>query len=249
MKNYNLKLIYLLLFSFLSITLSSFAQTKELTWNYPVRPGTEQWKQLGSFPEKINAFNIPDTILTKMTTENLVKTCLRYPWWMLIITRDNNQAGYDYLKSVFNGFRELENRKDAGKELLKIYEKMEPEDINLYDTDIKQGKYCFQFTYIETLLAQPNILENTTSEYLDLIVKKTISAYEKKHVHFDKFSYYGISSSCLIIDRLLKIRNLSILNQLKNNLPELDNFDKCGVSGNLELLNKLVYTAKETKKI
>ncbi|MCG6187625.1 hypothetical protein [Maribellus maritimus] len=115
----NFKFIILIFF----VPFISFAQTEEVTWNYPVHPGTEEWNTLNSFSERLNAFNIPGDILTEMTTENLVETCLAYPWWILITSRDNNQAGYDYLKSVFNGFRELENRKDAGKEFLKSTKK------------------------------------------------------------------------------------------------------------------------------
>jgi hypothetical protein len=112
----NLKNLKIILFcQFLAVIVFSplitRAQTEEATWDYPVHMGTEEWNQLNSFSERLNAFNIPDDILTKMTTKNLVKTCLKYPWWILITSRDNNQAGYNYLKSVFNGFRELENEK------------------------------------------------------------------------------------------------------------------------------------------
>lgn len=79
----------LLLLLFLSVK----AQIKVAEWNYPVRPGTEQWKQLDSFSERLNAFNIPESILSEISTGNLVKTCLSYPWWILITSRDNNQAG------------------------------------------------------------------------------------------------------------------------------------------------------------
>jgi len=41
--------------------------------------------------------NVPDSILLKMPTKDLVKTCLTYPCWILITSRDNNQTGYDYL--------------------------------------------------------------------------------------------------------------------------------------------------------
>ena len=160
----NFKFIALIFF----IPFISFAQTEEVTWNYPVHPGTEEWNKLNTFPERFNALNVPDDILTEMTTENLVKTCLRYPWWILITSRDNNQDGYDFLKSVFNGFRELEKRKDAGTELLKVYEKMMPEDIYQYKTLVKQGVICFEFTYIEMLLSQTNVLENMEDENLVL---------------------------------------------------------------------------------
>lgn len=215
------------------------AQTEEVTWNYPVHPGTDEWKQLDSFSERLDAFNIPDSILTEITTENLVKTCLKYPWWILITSRDNNQAGYDYLKSVFNGFRELEKRKDAGKELLRVYEKMLPEDINKFTTLVEQGVFSFQFTYIEILLAQTNILKNLDEKNFMHLLEKASSIYKEKSKAFDKFSYYGIANSCLILSRILELKSYYEFNILANNFPELMNFNKKGNSTNKILLDRI----------
>ena len=144
----NLKIIFLCQFLVLVLLIPfvTVAQPNELTWNYPVHPGTNNWEKLNSFSERLNAFNIPDSILTKMTTDNLVKTCLAYPWWILITSRDNNQAGYDYLKKVFNGFRELETRKDAGKELLKIYKEMNPGKRLELKTLIEKGRFSLNYS-------------------------------------------------------------------------------------------------------
>ena len=230
----------LLLLLFLSVK----AQIKEAEWNYPVHPGTEQWNELDSFSERLNAFNIPEGILSEMSTENLVKTCLSYPWWILITSRDNNQAGYNYLKSVFNGFRELENRQDSGIELLKVYEKMMPESVMNFESLVKQGMYCFQFTFIEILLSQPDILKNSEDEYSKTLVQKTISVYEGKTVAFDKYSYYGVSSTCLILARVLRMNSYPNYIRLLEKYPELIRLDETGTSGNLELLEQIVVEAK-----
>ncbi len=236
--------VFILFFLFLSAK----AQTKEATWKYPVRPGTEEWKQLGTFSERLNAFNIPEGILAEMTTENLVKTCLNYPWWILITSRDHNQAGYDYLKSVFNGFRELGNRVDAGRELLKVYEKMAPGDITNYETLEEQGTFSFRFTHIEILLSQPDILKNISDEYLMSLIRKAVSVYEDKTVAFDKYSYYGISSSCLILARIMELKNYPEFTRLSENYPGFKNLNERGVSGNKELLDQIVSESKQILK-
>lgn len=228
----------------LLLFLSAEAQIKEAEWNYPVHPGTEQWNELDSFSERLNAFNIPEGILSEMSTENLVKTCLSYPWWILITSRDNNQAGYNYLKSVFNGFRELENRQDSGIELLKVYGKMMPESVMNFESLVKQGMYCFQFTFIEILLSQPDILKNSEDEYSKTLVQKTISVYEGKTVAFDKYSYYGVSSTCLILARVLRMNSYPDYIRLLEKYPELKRLDETGTSGNLELLEQIVVAAK-----
>ena len=44
--------------------------------------------------------------LQEMNTADLVQTCLNYPEFRLIMTRNSLKQGYEYLKSIFNGFKE-----------------------------------------------------------------------------------------------------------------------------------------------
>ncbi|MBK7133895.1 MAG: hypothetical protein IPH69_14065 [Bacteroidales bacterium] len=77
-------------------------------WDYPVHYGTAEWSKLSTFQERLKAYNIPENLIQNMTTEDLVKTCLEYPEWLLISGFNNFQTGYSAIRSVFNGFRELE---------------------------------------------------------------------------------------------------------------------------------------------
>lgn len=81
------------------------------TWDYPVKPGTIEWSNLTTYEERLDAYNIPDNLLKNMNTGDLVQTCLNYPEFRLIMTRNSLQQGYDYLKSIFNGFNELKKEK------------------------------------------------------------------------------------------------------------------------------------------
>lgn len=211
-------------------------QTSGATWNYPVRPGTEEWKQLSSFSERLNAFNIPDSILSTIATENLVKTCLDYPWWILITSRDNNQAGYDYLKSVFNGFRELENRKDAGKELLKVYEKMDAKKRLELKTSIEKGIFSFQFVFIEVLLSQPTILNSLSKQDLTQLFGVAISVFQDKNNPEINYSLLSLSSTGLVLGRILEKKQNLEFSDIKNEFLQCENFIKEGITDNKKML-------------
>jgi hypothetical protein len=117
------KIMILLLFSFPIIL---FAQ-EEVSWDFPIKPGSEEWRQLETYEDKLNSYNIPQEILKIISTEKLVQACLNYPQFGLIFTRNDLQRGYDHIRAKFNGFRELEERDDAGEVLLNIYKKYDPE--------------------------------------------------------------------------------------------------------------------------
>ena len=113
-----------------------------------------------------------------------------------------------------------------------------------YETLVKQGMLCFQFTFIEVLLSQPDILKNMGDEYSKTLVQQTISVYNGKTVAFDKYSYYGVSSTCLILVSVLRMNSYPDFTLLLEKYPDLKRLDETGTSGNLELLEQIVVEAK-----
>ena len=67
------------------------------------------------------ACNIPDPMLTSLTTEALAKACLNYPLFNEVFYVNNLQQGIEGVIRNFNGLTELLKRTDAGQELFKIY--------------------------------------------------------------------------------------------------------------------------------
>lgn len=236
---------FLMILITLVLVLNLSAQTSR-AWDYPIHPGTAEWKELGSFQERLKAYNIPDNFLKNMTTRDLVKTCLAYPEWLLITAFNNFQIGYEALKSVFNGFDALEKRPDAFKELIIVYENMKPEEVM---NQTKKGLFTFQFTFIELLLAQKPILYSIPKADLVSLAKTTHSIFEIKCKFIDIYSSLGLSTTCLILGRLLDLSNSDAYLILKTNSPEVQKFIETGPFGpNKILLDKIVFASKEYLK-
>src|SRR5574339_653333 len=108
MKNYGK--IVLSFCIILSIANHSHSQKISLPYDYPIKPGTDEWKNLRSQDEMIEACQIPAELLKKLTTEALVISCLRYPLYPQINAYNSIQHGFDRLASKFNGFQELQKR-------------------------------------------------------------------------------------------------------------------------------------------
>lgn len=69
--------VLLLIFLFFGMT--GFCQTRIIPYDFPIKPGTDEWAKLKSGKEMAEICNIPDSILTSLTTEALTITCLNYP--------------------------------------------------------------------------------------------------------------------------------------------------------------------------
>ncbi|MFZ3101985.1 MAG: hypothetical protein WA113_07270 [Desulfitobacteriaceae bacterium] len=92
-----------------------------VSYQYPVKGGTEEWKKLNSHAEMLDVVQIPENILKKMTTAELVETVLNYPLYGDMYSYDTFQQGIESIIIQFNGLSELLKRDDAGTVLLAKY--------------------------------------------------------------------------------------------------------------------------------
>jgi hypothetical protein len=221
-----------------------FGQNQSRVYDFPIKPGTKEWKSLSSYEDRLNAYNIPANLLENMNTPDLVKTCLNYPEFRLIMTRNSLQQGYDYLKSIFNGFRELEKRIYAGVELLKEFKKLNPSDIKNFDTQVKQGEFAFRFTYIEILLAQKPILTTMDNESKKELVITFIPNFEATEKMSDYYGIFGLRTSALVLARLLDVNHYQdfIMTKSKNN--NLRVFVDYTIMGDANILSDIISFSK-----
>lgn len=97
----------------------TFSQKVSSTdFTYPMKPGDDKWEKMSSVEERIASLQIPENILTKISTERLLVICLEFPYLSDVLFYDDYQKGFEALRNEFNGFNELLSRKDLGKFVL-----------------------------------------------------------------------------------------------------------------------------------
>jgi hypothetical protein len=122
-------------------------------YEFPIRPGMSEWKELKSHDERVEACQIPKEILTNMSDEALIITCLNYPLSIDLYLFDSVQIGFDNLLTKFNGLRELMKRKDVSAAIVSKYTSMSSIEQTLCDDNCR-----FRFLYLEIILSQDEIL-------------------------------------------------------------------------------------------
>lgn len=191
----------LFMITILLIPFIAFSQVDSLKWDFPVKPGSKEWLNIADFEKRLALLDIPESILQNISTEELVNCCLSYPEFGLIYTRNDLQSGYNYIRSMFNGFRELETRPDAGKQLVKIYAGYKPDGFNLSSSDVEIGEFMSKFAFIEILISQPEILNKLnpgdSHELLSLCSQK----YKAKKQLQKYYGGIGLKTTALIVAR------------------------------------------------
>jgi hypothetical protein len=178
-------LYFTLLFTF-SFALN--AQEKKLTWDYPVKPDMEEWKSLDHNQGKINACQIPEKILSSLTTIELTDICLRYPLIYDIFAFNDWNIGIDNLFNTFNGIRELYKRTDVSKELLKRYQIKMQKLTLLVETGSAPNEEFFNLSIcaLEWLLARYSQMNEVTIDNCKEVLQNLLIGFETENLYENK---------------------------------------------------------------
>jgi len=176
------------------------------TWDYPVKPGTEEWKRLKTHSEKVEICQIPIDVLKKMSTDHLIEVCLNYPLSFDFYAYNSIKEGIIKVKDRFNGLQELFARKDNFSLLQKRM------DVNVFQKIVtesnytveEKGKTIHRYTLIETLLSFDNFMNNADLSEILALEKKTISMLEYKESNKNLFSSFANAASALLLGKSMK---------------------------------------------
>jgi len=235
------KLLTLFIVLLATISAGNAQTTEKVTWNYPVRYGTPEWDALKTYGEKNNAYNIPYEILKTISTEELVKTCLAYPEWVLIHVYNSRLTGLAVIFDNFNGFRELLNRDDATTELMKQYDKLDPLEVSQDWTLVQQGQHAFQFIKIEMLLNVPVMIEKLDNDGMRNLKAIAVSKYQKKRMLPEIYSLWSLSSTVSVCVNIIEKENAGAI---ENRRVEINSFRRNLVSADILFLDSIVELLK-----
>ncbi len=187
-----------------------YAQKSEVSWDFPVKPGMEEWKSLKNSYEKINSCQIPNDVLPVLSTEQLVEICLRYPLLLDIMAFNNILDGFEKYKSDFNGFRELIKRKDATSILIQKYKETNPLAINKDWSSFEMIDYAIRISMMELILSDIQMLSKLEHiEKKDLMMEYNLKKIQK-NIRIELYQDLGFQTIYLASVKLLESENINL---------------------------------------
>ena len=160
---------------------------KERAWDFPVKPGTEAWKQAKSWRDNVDACQIPENVLYSLTTEDLAGICSEYPFLPFFNAFNDWRVGIDMQFEDFNGLRELFQREDVSQALVKLYQ----EKIQGLPASLKEDEASVYFATLDILLSCYRSPDEANQENYREILRQLVTGYEKKitYPEFGGFLY------------------------------------------------------------
>ena len=206
------------------------------TWDYPAKPGTEEWKKLKTGKEKNEACQIPENVLKKISSHELAYLCMKYPLFFEYTALEDQREAIVRMIKQFNGLKELSTRKDGARVLMETYSRMKVQDKEGY---IEKGAYSsvLHFEYIELLLSSDIFQDKLNAMEQQKLKEITISKYTEKLKHIDIYGGDGIRKS-LLLSSILMLRTDP--SQKNDKLLEkfIRNYDSVG-NKELESISKI----------
>lgn len=165
-------LIILAMQMFLSINI--YAQEFEnQVYNYPITANDEEWKELQTLEEKLDVTQIPEDLLEKMSTDDLLKTVMNYPLLGNLIAYSDIHTGIEKVSSQFNGLEELFKRSDVGEVIMDYY-------INIPIT--RSTENIMDLICLEIMLSAPVVVDTISASMIEMSIAEK---YEKKSMISD----------------------------------------------------------------
>ena len=185
-------------------------------WDYPVKPGTEKWGLFQSHDEMVEVCQVPEDILSSISTEDLADLCLRYPMLTDFFAFQNTNEGLDKLFSNFNGIRELYNRQDVSSILTKKYiEKIQ--SFSFLDgpgSNLEKGFFVIRVSTLEVLLGRLVWQEREGKESPKDVMRALVAGYEAKLKYAEDFKGTGFITNFYSRTHVISKMEKSFVEQL-----------------------------------
>jgi hypothetical protein len=212
-------------------------------YDFPTKLGSTKWQSFKSTDEMYNACQIPQDILSKMSTAALIQTCLGYPASGVLLIHNTPQQGFNDWKQHFNGIQELLKRSDANEELLKTYLAFDTKGHAILKTDIEKGHYTFLLAILESIIVQDEITESLSAQQQKTLLKSSLMKYQ----NMGNDEVYGFSSKTStgrIISKIsLVVGNENLKAQIK--MPDAQEYIKTGSLTDRQILLDIILEASK----
>lgn len=177
-----------------------FPDENALSWDFPVKPGSDKWKTFQTGMEMVEACQIPKNIISSLPTEELLLICLKFPLLFDIGAFNFFSDGYASYEKNFNGITEFYRRSDAAAVIYSYYNQLNLDDAKVYSSIF----FIFRISVVEYILSAPSIISKYSVEQRNEVAAELVSKLNLKKSQTGDFPYNYLNSTYRALIRIIK---------------------------------------------
>lgn len=218
------------------------AQKTDKPFDFPIKPGSAQWQAFKTVQDMYDACQIPAAVLSNLSTQALIQTCLNYPAWTVLLIHNTPQQGFNTWRQHFNGIDALYKRSDAIEELLAAYAAYDLKGHQKLATDVEKGSYTFKLKMLEIIMAQKDFIGKLSSVQQKQLIKTSLSHY----TIMEADTVYGFTALASVGRVIAGVAAQQPAGRLKASAQsaEASEFIKTGLLANREILAAIIAEAR-----
>ena len=81
----------------IKLSLLSCVINAQVAWDYPIKPGTEEWYRLETEQERIDVLQVPEEVLAALSPDDAVLLCITFPSFGHFTAWNTPQEGFAVL--------------------------------------------------------------------------------------------------------------------------------------------------------
>lgn len=151
--------------------------SQNIIFDYPFTREDDKWNSYTSVQERLQALQIPDSVINHIPTKDLLEICINYPYYLDFIFAESIEEGLNMLENEFNGFKELLSREDLFSIVL-AKEKERSDILKNTSRDLSEID-CVEFS-MKTLLVDAIYMHGLSRDTNKEIQKAFYSFYSDK---------------------------------------------------------------------
>ncbi|MDD2436202.1 MAG: hypothetical protein PHG27_08800 [Massilibacteroides sp.] len=187
----------------------------EGSYNYPIVPGTDKWKEFESRDEMEKACQVPVNILREQSTQAVIQALIEYPLCTDVFAWDNYQKGYNFVFQPLNAYQEFLKRDDAVNYIIERYKIVSATTF----------KYPFSHYFLEMFLAQEYFIKQLSSKEKKDVVARCLDIINITNENPDFFDIYlRVGVSYFLMGRIMKYDNYTPFYDIFLVHPEWESF-------------------------
>jgi len=176
------------------------AQTIEnVTWEYPVIPGSEEWRFM-PYTELVEKLQPPKELLNSWDTETLFRYCIDYPLNRVTLMYSSYDFGFMRAYGQSTVWQEFIRRKDAIEPIAQHFEARSYKRLFEMDSiELRNGEF-FHLFFLEKLVSETDFTDHLDSsdkrKLANIILQSHLS--KKDYTKYFSGSTYNSSLSALL---------------------------------------------------
>lgn len=177
-----------------------FPDENALSWDYPVKPGSDKWKTFQSHNEMVDACLIPASVISNLPSEELLLICLKFPLIQDISAFNFFADGYSAFEMNSNGIREFYQRNDAPTVIYNYYRQIQLENAGLYSSYF----FVFKVSVAEYILSASSVISKYSAKQRKEVATELYSKLNLKKNQTGNFPNTYLNSTYRALIRIIK---------------------------------------------